>query len=367
MATTKIVNKNTVHMYFKEFMEGNYKNTSYEFIETPNIENSNDIVFYNVNITIANRDVFVNKLKKFLDEKQINIKDIQKTYRYNPNIKIIKLNTKYMICINPIKKSPTHYEDELLIKVNNTITDMISHSPVPLIPILFQNKIYYINELRKVPKKTPAPKADLFFVNTEGKACLWISHKNGRKPEDFQQWSGVSPLAGTVISEHEEVVQFYNNLCQSPFVKIKNDLKEKEFNCTKHLKRPIKNKHLKGLAIYGNDYKDKGNNVLGENNVAYVIQCDNIIFQKTSKTVVVDGYRVRVYEITVSDRTKIHENGQDMPKEYEPILLIRNASDNRGFKDIKKCRPMIYTASGDPNAVDLFQEWNKVLLTNKRI
>lgn len=76
-----------------------------------------------------------------------------------------------------------------------------------------------INSVEKVDGRIHGrePKSDFKFKNSLGKTVLYISHKDGNRPQDFQQYGGVSEIAGSqdlpsLIYNHPEVQSFLNTL-----------------------------------------------------------------------------------------------------------------------------------------------------------
>lgn len=148
------------------------------------------------------------------------------------------------------------------------------------------------------------PKADMALVQVFRKKLrnvCFMSHKMGRGARDFGQWGGMTPKAGTVISNDREVKAFIDF--------VKNYTTE----CVEWSKvsgftliKEIKSMALKKRAIYGPDFGGP----LGENNVTVVIQ--------GSPHCVITGSKTPILTITANH---INPNGQTPTGEFIPCLM----------------------------------------------
>ena len=55
------------------------------------------------------------------------------------------------------------------------------------------------------------PKSDFHFLDLEGKEIVWMSHKDGSKASDFQQWGGISKNVPNTHN-HKETKEFLGDL-----------------------------------------------------------------------------------------------------------------------------------------------------------
>ena len=175
-------------------------------------------------------------------------------------------------------------------------------------PIMIDNKKVKISDVFLTPG---SPKSDFTLIDDLGNDAYWISHKGGKTFTDFQQWSGITKASGREISEHPEVIEF------------KKDLKKmyKEFKPGFSVMRPIEDRNLKMMSIYGNRY---GDSKLGINNVSVALQGEISIVDSR------DNYRKIYADMKLS-------NGEDPPMLYEPVLAATYRSDRSNF-DIKNMR-----------------------------
>jgi hypothetical protein len=103
------------------------------------------------------------------------------------------------------------------------------------------------------------PKSDFHLVDINGKPVVWISHKDGSKPSDFQQWGGISARIEPKINAHPETKRFIEDL---------KSLWPKGLDPGESVFRKIKAAKLKMMSVYGNTFGSS----LGEQNVSILIQ-----------------------------------------------------------------------------------------------
>lgn len=168
-------------------------------------------------------------------------------------------------------------------------------------------------------RKTPGtPKSDFHLINSSGKPVAHISHKKGRAPTDFQQWSGVTEKE---IAEHPEVIAF-GEKCQAFFG---DKIPPAESAYTK-----IKDRHLMKMAIYGVNYRKSGVDV---NKVNVILQGDIILKKVTGNT----------YELTATGHANYLD---DLPRGgYEPILAMIYKGDRTNL-GVQGGRASIYPFGG---------------------
>lgn len=95
------------------------------------------------------------------------------------------------------------------------------------------------------------PKSDFHLVDDKGNEVAWISHKDGTKPSDFQQYGG---LSNAIFKTHPEVISFMK------------DVKEKYpdgMPPRTSVSRPVKDRKLANQSVWGTDFGRKR----GRNNV----------------------------------------------------------------------------------------------------
>ena len=87
-----------------------------------------------------------------------------------------------------------------------------------------------------------APKADFAIIDPEGNQVAWISHKDGSKPQDFQQYGG---LSGPAFASSSEVKKFMNDIAK---------LYPKGLESGISLQRPVKDNKVIMKSVYGIDF-----------------------------------------------------------------------------------------------------------------
>lgn len=119
--------------------------------------------------------------------------------------------------------------------------------------LVHRNVTYY--DIVRLEKTKGTCKCDFHFVNIDNKPVFFISHKDGSKVTDFQQWGGL-----VEFKEHREVIEFHNH--------IKNNIVLEPKSC---YYREILDENLVNSLIYGKNY---GSSYYGFDNVNLVIQGD---------------------------------------------------------------------------------------------
>lgn len=142
------------------------------------------------------------------------------------------------------------------------------------------------------------PKSDFHLVDMNGEAVAWLSHKDGRKPTDFQQYGG---LSDKVFSNNKEVKAFMDDLAE----KFPDGLPPKT-----SVYRTVKDKNIVNQSVWGVDY----GGARGKNNVDE--------FHQGPMKVVKKG---KYYQI---QSNHFGSNGEPLKGNgYEPIYLARYTSD----------------------------------------
>jgi hypothetical protein len=97
-----------------------------------------------------------------------------------------------------------------------------------------------------------APKADFAIIDPEGNHVAWISHKDGSRPQDFQQYGG---LSGPAFASSSEVKKFMTDLSKLYPNGLESGIS---------IQRPVEDKKVIMKSIYGIDF---GSSTRGINNV----------------------------------------------------------------------------------------------------
>ena len=212
------------------------------------------------------------------------------------------------ILVKPIKKAPTHYETTQINKLNAEISNILQQTGYDFITIKYKRNLYNVVRVEKTPG---TPKSDFHFIDKDGNQCLWISHKAGTRPTDFQQWSGMSDRVERTIYSHTEVQAFIKDLYA---LYPKRIMPNRE-----SVMKVITNPKLKKMAVYGSGYTGTPNNE-GINNVCYVLQGDVEL-----KAVLGSD---NLYTIEAFHK---YENGDDITGDYTPVLAAIYKGDRPNF------------------------------------
>lgn len=176
----------------------------------------------------------------------------------------------------------------------------------------------------------PFKKAD-FILFSQDANKIYVSHKDGTLPADFQQWSGITLKSGEEIYTHPEITDFIETLKKTPTAVEKRG--DEYFMKPKiTVGRKIKDNQLKLFAIFGSEYSDSGEGSL--ENVDIVAQG---LF-KLDK--VSDG----TYELSATHLLSRKGFKGNFGKGYEPILVARKG--DRNTSGIQNCRAVIYPEKG---------------------
>lgn len=218
------------------------------------------------------------------DSKQYSLSDLKKTKEFGGK------DSRFSVRL----------EDAEIDSLNKQLDSLRSQLKTSVIPIKFKTKVYEVYDVVSTPG---TPKSDFHFRDIDGRDVLWVSHKAGKGPKDFQQWSGMTEA---VIRTHPEV---------NRFIKKVQDLFPKKMPNATTVARAIKDPRLKNHSVYGISY---GANY-GINNVNYCIQ--------GAAQIVPIGKGV----YTLIGSTMTHLNGENIYDGYEPTLMAMYKGDRDNF------------------------------------
>lgn len=154
-------------------------------------------------------------------------------------------------------------------------------------------------------------KSDFTLVDGYGSPVAYISYKKGSRPQDFQNWSG---MTDTAIFKHSEIQSFIKDVSQLYPDGLPNKMT---------IARPIKNEYLQNQAVYGNDYSTHTTiGHFGPNNVNVVLQ-GPIQLQAYE-----GGTSLFRWELMANH---VHYSGDIMNGGYEPTLMAIYKGDRNNF------------------------------------
>lgn len=208
--------------------------------------------------------------------------------------------------------SGTAKEDVALKSLIAQIDEAKSTVGKSTIPIKIGARFYDVYSAASTPG---TPKSDFHLIDIDGKEIVWISHKDGKTPKDFQQWGGLSEKKEPTINRHKETQAFIND------IKTK-EYPNNDFPRATTLAREIEDPKLKNMSIYGNDFGKQ----FGRQNVTLLLQ-GNIKLVQTGDHFILESFHT-------------HLNGERMSPEFEPVFLAIYKGDRSDF-GIKGVRVVI--------------------------
>jgi hypothetical protein len=195
----------------------------------------------------------------------------------------------------------TAKEDMALASLREQISKAKMMQAAATIPVKIGSTTYSVFDAISTPG---TPKSDFHLIDIDGKEVAWISHKDGTKAKDFQQWGGMSQRSEPTIYAHLEVRAFIDDLKQ-----IYPDGLPRATT----LAREIKDTKLKMMSVYGNEYGSRNSR-----------QNTTLMLQGSVNLTKVGGY----YKITAHHT---HLNGDDMTGDYEPVFMAIFKGDRSDF------------------------------------
>lgn len=170
-----------------------------------------------------------------------------------------------------------------------------------------------------VEKTEGTPKSDFHLIDSTGQAVIWISHKDGSRAKDFQQWGGISEKKEPKIFRHKETQKFIEDL-----KRVYPDGLPPATTLYRH----IKDNQLKMWSVYGNEFGGK----MGEQNVSVLLQ-GPVSLKKTGTNYLLDSNHV-------------HYNGDSVDGDgYDPVLMAIYKGD-RSDAGVKGTRIVISPVGG---------------------
>jgi hypothetical protein len=212
--------------------------------------------------------------------------------------------------------SGTRVEDIALSNVAQKIQELGSID----VKLSENGKIY--NNIIEATTVSGTPKADFTFNDKTG-PVIFISHKDGKGPKDFQQYSGFQGL-----SDYPEVKSFVDAIK----AKTGGELKPGE-----SFRRKIKDNSIKLKAVYGLDQKVGD---YGKNNCQVILQGPiELKLDSSDNAYLIDAnHKVINPNLPVGD--------------YEPYMYVTFRSD-RNNEGVKNARFGTYPEAYKRNALEI--------------
>jgi len=212
-------------------------------------------------------------------------------------------------------QNTTIKQDLEVYSLNNKLQEIKKRTNKKYVNVRLNNIIYPVVS---VVDSSFKHKSDFNFIDVNGNNIFYISHKDGRTPRDFQQWSGTSKKFQKSIFEHPETQNFISTI----------KLMGSELPRATTIARRINSDFLKQMAIYGINF----GNTTGLDNVDAVLQ-GTLSFKNIGDC----------YMLTASN--SVINNPQVPSESYEPIFLAVHKKD-RSDHGIKNARITISPIGG---------------------
>lgn len=206
--------------------------------------------------------------------------------------------------------SGTLKEDAALASLRQQIDDAKKKEGAAAIKIKIGSSTYNVSDAVSTPG---TPKSDFHLIDIDDTEIAWISHKDGSRAKDFQQWGGLSKTKEPKLATHIETVAFVEEI---------HKLFPQGLPNATTVARKIKDKKLKMMSVYGNEYGGK----YSRQNTTLMLQGD-VKLKKIGQN----------YSITA---THTHLNGENMDGDYEPVFMAIYKGDRSDF-GIKGTRVVI--------------------------
>ena len=203
----------------------------------------------------------------------------------------------------PTKGNGTAYEDEVVDELNRIFLEIGRPIDIQVGSKRFKNLCYAIkvdSSLKRRGGVSSDPKADIIICENQKDPFqgtpIYISHKKEGGPEAFQQYGGLTEVAGKNIYNHPEVQNF---LLQAANY-VEND------KLTAPLLMKIIDNKLKNMSIYGPDYGR-----------AFSLQHTQLIGQGRP---ILKKKSEKVYELTFSSHMSISGDLSHFTGGYNPVF-----------------------------------------------
>ena len=195
--------------------------------------------------------------------------------------------------------SGTVAEDAALADVKKKLTALLEEEKTPYVKVKIGKEVVHMAEIISTPG---TPKSDFHVLDEKGNEVAWISHKKGRKANDFQQYGGMPE-----IGDEAEVRKFAED--------VKKILGGKRLPMKTAFARPVTAKSVIMKSLYGKEYK--ASKASGRQNI-------NVLYQGPMSFTKAGGN----YKIT-SNHTVVH--GEVPDGDYECYYYCRPAQDRTQF------------------------------------
>ena len=226
----------------------------------------------------------------------------------------------------------TSDEHQILKTINDEIYSKGGESPVD-ITLDGQS---YLNIIGFIPGPSGAH-ADFVGINEDMEEVCFLSHKMGTNAKHFQQYSGISSLAGDAIHNDQETEKFREVIAS----KNEQDFDNQSFS------QDIRSSDLQTRAVLGPEWNGGGTDS-GINNCSHFMQ-GNVSIRRTESKRSLKGKATLVINFSAKN---IHASGISSlinSSEYSPTLGARKTNENRtvtfGANQVRNVRGGIFSSA----------------------
>jgi hypothetical protein len=243
---------------------------------------------------------------------------------YDPNaagssIGAVKVGKVKILIKSSGRSAGLDVEARAMTLLHETIVNAVAASGGPITITMPHRTVKGVVGVRKTPG---TPKSDFHCVDKSNKALIFISHKKGSKPTDFQQWGGVTEKE---IADHNLVREFATH-AKAEF----GDVMPSGASLAAELPSDNESYKLKMFSIYGVKSLTKQ---WGVDCVDVLIQGDPGLLQVSKG----------VFKLTATGH--IHYHGDIPGGGFEPTLALIYKGDRTNL-GIKGARASIYPKAG---------------------
>jgi hypothetical protein len=201
--------------------------------------------------------------------------------------------------------SGTAAEDRHLAMFRKKLEEVLTKSKTSTIKMKVGGRVVTVAGIEST---SGTPKSDFHLIDKDGKQVAWISHKDGTKASQFQQYGGLTKEFNTHYSKSKDVMNFLNDV---------KKLRPKGLQRNDSLWRYVKDKQVAKYTIWGPDYgKSRGINNVDE-------------FHQGEMMLVKAGAMYEIHSLHKEINGAVPKNAG--PGDYTPIYVARFTSDRGGL------------------------------------
>jgi hypothetical protein len=221
------------------------------------------------------------------------------------------------------------------IRTQSSIQGILDELEADHVTLLLGSAQYKIDGFRQIEGR---PKADMAFT-FKGKDVVFVSHKLGSKPADFQQYGGFgNDLGYAKNSRKSKIVKGASAAYINQFLEEVDLILEKEYNLTPdkngmfdlaktkkgtNFAKPINDDMLSGIVMFGKDYVT---GKFGLDN-CHVLVDGNIKFSMVEHGVItLDEKGDGVYHIMLNPRVPGSKDKFPKKPPYQPVMFIMRSA-----------------------------------------